>query len=50
MSSRYPHINQIKIDYEAQFPTNSMLNDEIKKIKLIKKVHKNNSSQLGLTH
>jgi hypothetical protein len=31
MSSRYPHINQIKTDYETQFSTDSMLNDEIEK-------------------
>jgi hypothetical protein len=27
---RYSYKNQIKIDYEAQFPTNLMLNDKIK--------------------
>jgi len=37
MNSRYPHINQIKIDYETQFSTDSMLNDEIEKKKSIKK-------------
>ena len=27
----YSHKKQIKIDYEAQFPTNPMLNNKIKK-------------------
>jgi hypothetical protein len=27
---RYSHKNQIKIDYEAQLPTDLMLNDKIK--------------------
>ena len=27
---RYSHKKQIKIDYEAQFPTDPMLNDKIK--------------------
>jgi hypothetical protein len=29
---RYFHKKQIKIDYEAQFPTDRMLNDKIEKI------------------
>ena len=28
---RYSHKKQIKIDYEAQFPTDPMLNDKIEK-------------------
>jgi hypothetical protein len=31
MRSRYPHRKQIKIDYEAQFSTNPILNDKIEK-------------------
>ena len=31
MRQRYPHWKQIKINYEAQFPTNSILNDKIEK-------------------
>jgi hypothetical protein len=31
MRQRYPHRKQIKLDYEARFPTNSMLNDKIGK-------------------
>jgi len=31
MRQIYPHRKQIKIDYEAQFPTSSMLNDKIGK-------------------
>jgi len=45
---RYSHKKQIKTDYEAQFPTNPMLNDKIEKKQLNKK-HKNNPSQPGLT-
>ena len=41
MRSRYPYKKKIKTDYEIQFPTNSILNDE-KKL--------NNQSQLRLTH
>jgi hypothetical protein len=28
---RYSHQKQIKIDYEAQFPTDQILNDKIEK-------------------
>jgi len=28
---RYSHKKQIKTDYEAQFPTNPMLNDKIER-------------------
>ena len=31
MIAKYPHRKQIKIEYETQFPTDSMLNDKIKK-------------------
>jgi len=36
---RYPHRKQIRTYYEVQFPTNSVLNDEIEKNQL-KKGHK----------
>jgi hypothetical protein len=39
---KYSHKKYIKINYETQFLTDSMLNDKIKDTK-------NNSSQLGLT-
>ena len=29
--AKYPRRKQIKIEYETQFPTKSMLNDKIKK-------------------
>ena len=31
LKPRYYHKKKIKIDYEIQFPTDSMLNDKIKK-------------------
>ena len=31
LKPRYSHKKQIKIDYEAQFSTNLMLNDKIEK-------------------
>jgi hypothetical protein len=31
MIPKYPYRKQIKIEYETQFPTDSMLNDKIKK-------------------
>jgi hypothetical protein len=41
----YPHKKQIKINYEAQFSIDTMLNDEIGKRNSIKKKDtKNNSS------
>jgi hypothetical protein len=36
MIPKYPYIKQIKTDYKTQFPTDSMLNNEIEK-QLIKK-------------
>ena len=39
MRPRYFHIKQIKTDYKTQFPTDSMLNNKIKKNQL-KKGHK----------
>ena len=39
MRPRYSHIKQIKTDYKTQFPTDSMLNNKIKKNQL-KKEHK----------
>ena len=38
MGSRYPYRKKIKINYEVQFLTDLMLNDEIKKTS-IKKRH-----------
>ena len=50
LKPKYPHIKQIKIYYEAQFPTKLMLNDEIEKKSIKKKNIKNDPSQLGLNH
>jgi hypothetical protein len=43
---RYSHKRQTKIDYEAQFSTDLMLNDKIEK--KLNKRQKNNLSQFGL--
>ena len=48
MSLKCPHIKQIKTNHEAQFLTDLILNDEIKKI--IKNNIKNNLNQFGLTY
>ena len=40
---KYSHKKQIKIDYETQFSTDSMLNDKIKKL------NKKHKKQLELT-
>ena len=46
MIPRYPCMKKIKINYEAQFSIDSILNDEIKKKKKTKNDIKNDSSQL----
>jgi len=40
LRSRYSHKKQIKTDYEAQFLTNPIFNDKIKKNQLNKKTQK----------
>ena len=51
MGSRWPNKKKIKTNYEAQFPINPMLKDEIekKKIQLKKDQKTNNLSQPRLT-
>ena len=49
MRPKYHHIKQINTDYKVEFPTDSMLNNEIEK-KSIKKGHKKQpkSTQVNL--
>ena len=50
MKPRYPHRKQFKIDYETQFLTDSVLNNEIRNKNSIKnKIKKNYPSLLRLT-
>jgi len=42
LRSRYSHKKQIKTDYEAQFLTNPIFNNKIKKNQLNKKTQKTN--------